>query len=283
MNLLSSMDNVRETTLGKWVGKQVGKQMSMQIRTRMNGRERFRQIRLAGVWVVLAWLGGFGCGAIPTDDFEVYDPLEEFNRTSYEISDSVDRAVLTPVARGYQAVVPDWLELGISNVFQNLRTIPSSINGFLQGKPARGGTDFARVVVNSTVGIGGFFDVASKWGLEYQNEDFGQTLAVWGVKKTRYIYVPMMGPTTLRDLPSTIVRGYVPRLIFGSDYHWGISVLDVVNTRAQLLSASDVRDASALDPYAFTRDAYFQRRKFLIYDGDPPLDDFFDEFEEFDE
>ena len=115
-------------------------------------------------------------------------------------------------------------------------------------------------------------------------EDFGQTLAVWGVKKSRYVFIPFVGPSTIRDIPSTVVRSYLPRLILGHEYHWSISGLDIVSAREDLLGASNVRDASALDPYAFTRDAYFQRRKFLIYDGDPPMDDFFDDFdEEFDE
>ncbi len=224
-----------------------------------------------------------GCASLDGAEHAVYDPNESFNRSSYEISDDLDRAVLAPVARGYQSVTPDWVERGVSNVFLNLRTVASSINGFLQGKPVSGGTDLARVIINSTIGIGGFFDVASNMDLRYQEEDFGQTLAVWGVDRSRYIYVPFMGPSTLRDLPSTLIRSYMPRLILGSDYHWSISVVDVVSARAGALAATDVRDASALDPYAFTRDAYFQRRKFLIYDGDLPMDDFFDEFDEFEE
>ncbi len=226
-----------------------------------------------------------GCSSIPdtVDEFGVFDPHESLNRTSYEVTDDLDRVALKPVAQGYKEITPDLVERGVANVFLNLRTLPSSVNGFLQGKPVRGGTDFARFVINSTIGIAGIFDVASAWDLEYQNEDFGQTLAVWGMKKSRYMYVPFMGPTTMRDLPGALLTAYVPRLILGSDYHWGISAVDVVSARAELLSATDVRDSSALDPYAFTRDAYFQRRKFLIYDGDPPLDDLFDEFEEFDE
>ncbi|MEM7097581.1 MAG: VacJ family lipoprotein [Pseudomonadota bacterium] len=219
-----------------------------------------------------------GCATLEGEDYDTYDPWEGFNRTSYEVSDAVDRTVLVPVARVYKKVTPDWLESGIGNVFLNVRTISSSANGFLQGKPESGFTDLGRILINTTVGIGGFFDVATPWGLRFQNEDLGQTLAVWGVTKSRYIYVPFMGPTTLRDLPSNFINSYIPRALFGSDYHWSLSALDVVNTRAQLLSASAVRDASALDPYAFTRDAYFQRRKFLIYDGDPPIEDFFDDF-----
>ena len=223
------------------------------------------------------------CSHLPVEDYEVYDPYEKFNRGSYVVSDVADKRLVTPVAKAYQYITPNWLERGIGNVFLNLRTISSSVNGFLQGKPKAGATDFARIVVNSTVGLGGFFDVASGWKLPYQNEDFGQTLAVWGVKKTRYIYVPFMGPTTVRDLPSTLLNSYLPSLVLGTEYHWSIGVLDVVSNRAELIRATEIRDASALDPYAFTRDAYFQRRKFLIYDGSPPIDDFFDDFDDLDD
>jgi phospholipid-binding lipoprotein MlaA len=225
-----------------------------------------------------------GCASLEGDDYAVFDPYEDANRTSYDVTDKVDSTVLQPVARGYQTITPNWLQSGVLNIFENLRTIASSANGFLQGKPGAGSTDFARLVINSTIGIGGFFDVASRWNLRYQNEDFGQTLAVWGVKKSRYVYIPFVGPSTVRDVPSTIIRSYLPRLILGYEYHLAISALDIVSAREDLLAASDARDASALDPYAFTRDAYFQRRKFLIYDGDPPMDDFFDDFDEdFDE
>ncbi len=219
-----------------------------------------------------------GCSTLRGEDFAVYDRSEKLNRLSFKLSDDVDRVVLSPVARGYQSITPDWLERGVANVFRNLRTISSSINGFLQGKPKSGATDLARILVNSTVGIVGFFDPASSMGLEYQQEDLGQTFAVWGWKKSRFVYVPMMGPTTIRDLPSMLVNGYLPRLLIGSQYHWSIGLVDVVSTRAGVLAATNVRDASALDRYAFTRDAYLQRRKFLVYDGDLPYEDFFDEF-----
>ena len=238
-------------------------------------------MRGPAVAAVLIWL--CGCTTLDGPEFGTYDRQERANRASYAVSDAVDRHALLPVARAYRAVLPDWMERGVSNVFANLRTVPSSFNGFAQGKPGRGGTDLARFAINTTLGVGGIFDVASRWNLRASEEDFGQTLAVWGYRRSRYIYVPFLGPSTLRDLPSTLIRGFIPRLLIGSEYHWGYGALDVVSTRAGLLTASDVRDASALDPYAFTRDAYLQRRRFLIYDGDVPLDDFFDEFEEFDE
>lgn len=219
-------------------------------------------------------------GTPDVEPFAAFDPYEQANRVSYTATDKVDRTLLLPVAQGYDKITPNWLQRGVLNIFINLRTIGSSVNGLLQGKPASAGTDFARLVINSSIGVFGFFDVASSWGLRYQEEDFGQTLAVWGLKRSRYLYVPLLGPTTLRDLPSNIVRSAMPRLILGSDFHWAISVVDIVSTRADLIPATKVRDASALDPYAFTRDAYYQRRRFLIFDGDPPVEDFFDEFED---
>lgn len=224
-----------------------------------------------------------GCSALPIEDYAAYDPQEGANRSSYAVTDVIDRQVLVPIAKGYRAVLPDWIEKRFSNFFSNLRHVPSSLNGLLQGKPRRGVTDMGRFLVNSTVGVAGFFDVASQFGWRFANEDFGQTLAVWGYTKSRYVYVPFLGPSTLRDLPSTLWRGAIPRVVLGSQYHWGIGVVDVVSRRAGLLDATEARDTTALDGYAFTRDAYFQQRKHVIYDGAPPLEDLFDDFDDFDE
>ena len=222
------------------------------------------------------------CSALEGPAYGVYDPYESSNRTLYDVTDTVDQAVMIPVAKGYDVVVPNALQQGVLNVFQNLRGVGSGINGFLQGKPKAGLTDLTRVVINSTFGVGGLFDLASRAGLQNQDEDFGQTLAVWGVKRSRYIYFPFLGPSTIRDLPSALFRGAVPGLILGRSYHWSVTVVDVVSSRANLLTATGVRDASAIDPYAFTRDAFYQRRQFQIYDGSPPLDAFFDDFEDLD-
>ncbi|MGK0221081.1 MAG: phospholipid-binding lipoprotein MlaA [Limisphaerales bacterium] len=223
------------------------------------------------------------CAATQGTDFTVQERYEGFNRASYDFSDSVDRTFAVPVARGYKKVVPDAVEQGITNIFLNLRSVASSANGFLQGKPGAGAEDFGRFIVNSTLGVAGIFDVASQVGLDFNNEDFGQTLAVWGWKDSTYLYVPFMGPSTWRDLPSTLIRGYIPRLVLGSAFHWSMTGADFISTRANLLALSDTRDASAIDPYAFTRDGYIQRRKFLIFDGELPMDDLFDDFDDFDD
>lgn len=230
---------------------------------------------LAGALLLLT-----GCATLEGPEHGVYDTFEGFNRGSYGVSDWVDRNALVPVARGYETLTPGWFRTGITNFFENLRTVDSALNGFLQGKPKAGGIDLSRVLINTTVGIGGLIDVAAKAGLPYQEEDLGQTLAVAGISRTRYFYVPLLGPSTLRDVPGVAVRSAVPRLLFGSAYKWWLGGVDIINTRAEALALTDTRDSTALDPYAFTREAYYQRRKFLIFDGDPPVDDFFDEFDE---
>ena len=241
-------------------------------------------MRVATAGMLLAFQAA--CASLEGPDYGVYDPNEGFNRQSYEFSEAVDRHALAPIARGYRNIAPDLVETGIGNFFRNLRSLDSSANGFLQGKPKRGATDSLRFIVNTTVGLGGLFDVATPAGLYHQEEDFGQTLAVWGWKKSRYVYVPLVGPSTVRDLPVLVLRGILPRLILGDVYNLGFSGLDVVSARAGALDLTETRDASALDAYVFTREAYVQRREFLIFDGNPPLDDFddfFDEFEEGDE
>ena len=162
----------------------------------------------------------------------------------------------------------------------NLIEIDSSINSFLQGKPKAGFNDLSRVVINSTIGIGGFIDVASNLGIDSQEEDLGQTLAIAGWNRSAYFYVPVAGPSNARDLPGMAFRSVLPRLILGNSYTWWIGGIVMLNSRAEALSLTDARDTTAIDPYAFTREAYYQRRKFLIFDGDPPVDDFFDDFEE---
>lgn len=235
-----------------------------------------------------AWLGVLvlsqaACATLEGPDYGVYDEHEGFNRGSYDFSEAVDRNALAPIARGYQSMAPDLLKTGISNFFANLRSLDSSANGFLQGKPKRGGIDSLRFIINSTIGLGGLFDIATPAGMHHQNEDLGQTLALWGWKKSSYVYVPFVGPSTVRDLPLLALRGILPRLVLGGVHNFGISGLDVVSARADALALTDTRDASALDAYVFTREAYIQRRKFLIFDGNPPTEEFDDFFDDFDE
>ena len=260
--------------IGSWHGVATCRSTGMRAGHRLAAR-------IAGMGLLLVFQAA--CATLDGPDYAVYDTNEGFNRQSYEFSEAVDKHALAPVARGYRNVTPELLETGISNFFRNLRSLDSSANGFLQGKPKRGATDSLRFIVNTTVGLGGFFDVATPAGLHHQDEDIGQTLAVWGWKKSRYLYVPFVGPSTVRDLPVLVVRSILPRLILGDFHNLGISGLDVVSARAGALDLTETRDAAALDAYVFTREAYVQRRKFLIFDGNPPVEDFDDFFDEFDE
>ena len=218
-----------------------------------------------------------GCITPSVSEFDVYDPAESFNRKMYAVGETLDNKFFVPVAKGYKKVTPDGVETAVTNFFGNLRNLDSALNGFLQGKFASGATDVGRVIVNSTLGMAGFFDVATKLGLPHQHEDFGQTLAVWGVKKTRYVFIPVLGPTTLRDIPGVFVDLLLPRVLMGDLYSFGVAGIDTIDRRAQALGASNLRDQTALDPYAFTREAYYQRRRYVIYDGTPPVEDFDDD------
>lgn len=219
------------------------------------------------------------CTQLPVDEYAVSDTLEQGNRVSYDIVELVDKVIARPLAMAFNKILPAPLQKGISNVFLNIRTVDSAINGLLQGKPRAAGTDVARILLNTTLGIGGIFDVAGRMGLKFQDEDLGQTLAVWGYTRTRYVYFPIVGPSSVRDLPGALInRILTPPLIVGNRYNFWIGTLDTVSYRAENLQKTDIRDASALDPYSFTREAYYQRRKFLIFDGNPPEEDVFNEF-----
>ena len=232
--------------------------------------------QLLPLFLCMGVLGSAGCAGLKGAEYAPYDPAEGANRVGYNVFDWVDRKAFAPVARGYQRVTPGWWRTGVGNAFLNLRTIDSSLNGFLQGKWKKGSTDFARILINSTVGVGGLFDVAKRMGLRYGNEDLGQTFAVWGWTRTSYAFTPVTGPSAVRDLPGRGITAYLPRLILGNAFNWPVGLLSAINGRAQLLVLTDARDDSALDGYVFTRDAYYQGRVFVIFDGDPPLEDDFD-------
>jgi phospholipid-binding lipoprotein MlaA len=220
-----------------------------------------------------------GCAPIQVGEHEVADPLEKVNRASYNLVELVETIIIKPLAFGYRKLLPAPIRRGVANFFHNIRTVDSAVNGLLQGKPKSAATDVARVLINTTVGIGGLFDVATGMGLKFQDEDFGQTLAVWGYKRSRYIYFPIVGPTTVRDLPGALwQRILTPRLILGDHYNLWTGSLDTISYRSQRLSDTEIRDETALDPYVFTREAWSQRRRFQIFDGEPETEDFFDEY-----
>ncbi len=205
----------------------------------------------------------------------VNDPWEPYNRKMYRFNDAIDRAVLAPVARGYKKVTPDPVEKGVSNFVSNLTYPVTVINLALQGKMADSGKHLTRFLVNSTFGVLGIFDVAGPSGVPAVQEDFGQTLAVWGYEDSRYFILPLFGPSTVRDTFGRVVDRSVDPISYLSteeDIYWP-RVLSVIDLRAGLLETTDSLEDS-YDPYLLMRDGYLQNREFRIYDGEPPLPDY---------
>jgi phospholipid-binding lipoprotein MlaA len=200
-----------------------------------------------------------------------FDPIEPVNRVIYRFNDAVDKAVIKPVARGYKTILPTPVRYCVTNVFGNIGDVPTALNNFLQGKVRDGGSDVCRVAVNTTIGVLGCFDVASTWGFDKHNEDFGQTLGRWGVPTGPYVVLPLLGPSTLRDATALLlVDANTDPLRYVNDIpvrnmSYGLRLID---RRVQLLDTSNLLEDAALDPYTFVRDAYLARRRSLVNDGD---------------
>jgi len=228
-----------------------------------------------------------GCSSVPSvDDGERRpDPWEGMNRSINAFNDELDIYVLKPVARGYRAITPEPIDKGISNFFSNLDDVTVFINDLLQLKVIQGTSDLARFTINSTVGLLGLFDVAKLIGLEKHHEDFGQTLGFWGAPEGPYLVLPFFGPSTLRDGPSMIAVDWRTDPIYYEPdraVKYGLYTIDVIDTRADLLHASNIVEKGSTDSYLFIREAYLQRRRNLVYDGKPPesesMDESMDEF-----
>lgn len=234
---------------------------------------------MRAVAVILVALVACGCAATPgrtTND----DRWEGFNRGVYKFNDVVDRATLKPVAKGYQKITPHWMRVGIGNFFSNLDYPATILNQFLQGKGKLGLRDTGRFLINTTIGIAGFLDVATPLGLEKNDEDLGQTLAMWGVGSGPYLNLPLFGPSSLRDAPSRMLDFFTDPLTYVDvpwEAVWGERALNVVHRRSELL-ALDPTLQRTYDPYAFIRDAWVQQREFAIYDGNPPPEQLDEEF-----
>ncbi len=217
-----------------------------------------------------------GCATTKSPDGTVNnDPYEKTNRQVYNFNDSLDRNFMRPVARGYRHITPEPVRDVITNFFDNLRYLNVVLNSFLQGKLNIGFSDLLRFIINTTVGIGGLFDVATPMGLPVHEEDFGQTLAVWGVDQGAYLNIPLMGLNTARNVPN-YGSSYVtnPITYIGGLSFLPLTVLSLINSRANLLDESEFVDEASIDPYTFTREAFLQRRKFLVHDGNPPSEDY---------
>jgi phospholipid-binding lipoprotein MlaA len=201
------------------------------------------------------------------------DPWQGWNRAMFTFNDRVDRWFLKPLAKGYKAVTPDPIEKGVSNIFSNIGEVPNVINGVLQGDFKGAGYDTGRFLVNSTLGLGGLLDVAQHMNLPADTpEDFGQTLAVWGLGSGPYVVLPLLGPSTVRDTFSRPVDWYTDPTSYIDHNGTEISVkaLSILDTRAGLL---DLERNIAGDKYVFIRDVYLQRRDYLIKNGEV-TDDF---------
>jgi phospholipid-binding lipoprotein MlaA len=201
------------------------------------------------------------------------DPWEGLNRATFSFNEGVDKVLLVPAAKGYQAVTPGFVRTGVSNAFSNVGDVGNGLNNLLQGKPSSALSDIGRLVVNSTLGILGLFDVATPMGLEKHNEDFGQTLGKWGVGSGPYVVLPFLGPRTLRDAaaiyPDSQATGY-GRLIDHVATRNAVRGLDIIQIRAELLATTRTLDEASLDKYQFLRDSYLQRRLNQVHDGKIP-------------
>ncbi len=230
------------------------------------------------LWISVVICGLTACANTPPHE-DVADPLEPVNRVVDTVNDKVDRAIFKPTAKAYEKVVPDQARSSVTNFFSNLGEPLVITNQFLQGKPKAGVSDFGRLVVNSTIGLLGLFDPASQMGLTKHDEDFGQTFGKWGIGEGWYVVLPLLGPSTVRDSVGLVADYQLDPVSQHDEVRERNSLngLRVVDTRANLLSATRLRDTAALDPYLFTREAYRQLRWSRIHDGNPPPMQFDDE------
>jgi phospholipid-binding lipoprotein MlaA len=222
-----------------------------------------------------------GCATVPKNEHgmeESNDPHENVNRISYDFTDAIDRMVLEPVANVYADYVPNAAQRSIGNFYENWAYPNTFINAFLQGKFRQGLEDTLRFAINSTIGLFGLFDMATHMGLPENKEDFGQTLAVWGVDISQpYVFIPILGPSNYRDMtgiPVTVATNilFYAGTIAGAAVLGPLVIVGAIDKRARMADPMRFRDQAALDPYIFVREAFTQQREYLIYDGAPPLD-----------
>jgi len=250
------------------------------VRNRLKVWGSFKKYQLMALFVSVFLLQGCMHIAKPAEG----DPWEGMNRDLMGFNDKVDNAIMQPIARGYQFIMPKFLDTGVTNAFYNMNDVGVTINDFLQGKPEEGIKNSWRFIINSSFGIAGFIDVAEEIGLPRQNEDVNQTLAVWGVPRGPFIMLPLYGPSYVRGFvgragdmalhPLTYVAAFM-----GSGIGWtvtGLNALDVIDARADLLGLEKVVSEAAIDRYSFIKSGYTQQQNYLINDGVvdlPELDD----------
>lgn len=238
---------------------------------------RFRLLLLATAGLLT------GCASLPPGERDPRDPLERYNRTVFRFNDALDRNIARPVAQAYVKVTPAPVRSGLGNFFNNLTYPTVIINDLLQLKLKAFVSDTARLVLNTTIGIGGLFDPASQLGLPAGDEDFGQTLGRWGVPAGPYFLWPIAGPSTIRDTVAWIPDQYTDPKTYVSPWELrlGLNAFDLFLDRVELLPTDDLIRRS-FDPYVFMRNAYLDRREFQVRDGNVPAEEV-EEFEVFEE
>jgi phospholipid-binding lipoprotein MlaA len=212
-----------------------------------------------------------GCATVQNGDPR--DPYESWNRAVFDFNQGFDDAIAKPIATGYRDLLPFQVRVRVRNFFSNIQDLMIGVNNLLQGKPADAWNDWTRFLINSSVGLLGLHDIASEAGLDKHNEDFGQTFAVWGAEEGPYLVWPFLGPGTVRDsfgFVADVAAAPTRWAINDTAVQWGLWGLYLVNERAELLDVTTTLDEAALDKYLQRRDAYYQRRRSLIYDGHPP-------------
>jgi len=227
--------------------------------------------RWAGRVVLLALLSG-AAGCATTSGADPRDPLEGFNRNVYAFNEGLDEAIGKPIATAYHDVMPNQVRYWVRNFFANIGDLWIGANNLLQGKPLDAVTDWARFGFNTTIGLLGINDVASEMGIEKHDEDFGQTLGRWGAGDGAYLVWPLLGSSTVRDTVGLVPDYYFDPVLRHKPkgVRYALTATRAVSKRADLLDASRILEEAALDKYIFQRDAYLQRRRSLIYDGNPP-------------
>ena len=235
--------------------------------------------RIISILLILGAVSG--CATTQTtDEPGAPDPLQPLNRVGYSINDTLDETLLKPIAMTYEEHTPKLVRTGITNFFDNLNYLNVILNSFLQGKFDQGLSDASRFIFNSTIGVAGLVDVGTVIGLPAHDEDLGQTFAVWGFGQGSYVYLPVEGPNTVSTLPNIVVSYFLnPMTYVSGTILFPLTAINVINKRANLLEATNIRDEAAVDPYIFTREAFLQRRKYLIYDGNPPAENYDDIFQ----
>ena len=226
-------------------------------------------------YAALIALSALSAGCATGSNANPKDPLEPMNRSISKFNDALDDNILKPVATGYRDYTPQPVQTGVGNFFRNLSDVFSTVNNGLQLKGRETAESLMRVVVNTTLGIYGIFDVATEIGLERHPEDFGQTLGYWGVPDGPYLVLPVFGPSTVRDssvLPLEFSTDYVTKHDNVAERNVAVAAR-IVDRRASLLQTTGLLSGAAIDKYSFTRDGYLQFRRNQVYDGNPPDED----------